>query len=95
MTPENERILIEELRRLTAAIEKLANATGGKPSTPATAFRNVYTPAEFSAEILCGNLSVEWVQDQCRMKRIKTVTRRPFTIPQIEAMRFVSPPPGK
>ena len=55
-------------------------------------FRNVYTVAQFAAEILCGNRTEEWVQDQCRAKRIKTVARRPYLIPQSEAVRFVNPP---
>ena len=53
--------------------------------------RNVYSAEQFAAEILCGQRSVEWVQDQCRMRRIKTVARRPWMIPQIEAVRFVNP----
>lgn len=57
-----------------------------------TALRNVYSVAEFAAEILCGKRTVEWVQDQCRAKRIKTVTRRPYLIPRAEAERFINPP---
>lgn len=56
-----------------------------------TALRNVYTAEQFATEILCGNRSVEWVQDMCRAKRIKTVARKPYLIPQSEAIRFISP----
>ena len=58
---------------------------------PAQTFRNVYTVAQFAAEILCGNRSEEWVCDECRAKRIKTVARRPWLIPQSEAIRFTNP----
>ena len=56
-----------------------------------TAIRNVYSVAEFAAEILCGKRTVEWVQDQCRAKKIKTVAKRPYLIPRIEAERFINP----
>ncbi len=59
---------------------------------PARSFRNVYTVAQFATEILCGNRTEEWVQDQCRAKKIKTVTKRPYLIPQSEAARFINPP---
>ena len=54
-------------------------------------FRTVYTCDEFRTEILRDKLSVEWVQDECRAKRIKTVAARPYLIPQSEAIRFVFP----
>lgn len=54
-----------------------------------TALRNVYTCEQFAAEILCGNRSVEWVQDQCAAKKIKWVAKRPYIIPQSEAARFL------
>lgn len=54
--------------------------------------RNVYSVAQFAAEILEGHRSAEWVQDQCRAKKIKTVTKRPYLIPQSEALRFINPP---
>lgn len=53
--------------------------------------RNVYSVAEFASEILCGKRTREWVQDQCRAKRIKTVARKPYLIPQSEAVRFINP----
>lgn len=59
-------------------------------ATAATQLRNVYTAEQFAAEILCGNRSVEWVQDQCRAKRIKWVARKPYMIPQSEALRFIN-----
>lgn len=55
-----------------------------------TAIRNIYTAEQFAAEILCGNRSTEWVQDECRAKRIKAVARRPYLIPQSEALRFIN-----
>lgn len=58
---------------------------------PTQTFRNVYTTEQFRTEILCGNRSLEWVQDECKARRIKTVARKPFLIPQSEAIRFVSP----
>ena len=57
----------------------------------ATQLRPVYSAAEFAAEILDGKRSVEWVQDECRAKRIKAVGRRPWLIPQSEAIRFTNP----
>lgn len=56
--------------------------------------RNVYTCGQFAAEVLCGNRSTEWVQDQCAEGEIKTVAKRPYLIPQAEALRFlgIQPP---
>jgi hypothetical protein len=51
--------------------------------------KNVYTPEEFAKEILCEHRSAKWVRAQCKAKKIKTVTSRPFLIPQLEAMRFL------
>jgi len=59
-----------------------------QPSQP---LRNVYTCEEFAAEILCRNHTAQWVRIQCRAKRIKTVARRPWLIPQSEAARFINP----
>jgi len=56
---------------------------------PNPPLRNVYSVEEFAAEILCGKRGAEWVRIQCRTKRIKTVTRRPWLIPQSEAARFI------
>ena len=53
--------------------------------------RPVYSVSEFSAEILGGHRSEEWVRIQCKAKRIKTVTTRPYLIPQSEALRFINP----
>ena len=58
---------------------------------PTQPLRNVYTCEEFRTEILCGKRTAEWVQDQCRAKRIKTVARKPYLIPQSEAARFINP----
>jgi|GEM_PF-2195873 len=58
---------------------------------PNQSLRNVYSVAEFAAEILCGKRTEEWVQDQCRTKKIKTVARKPYLIPQSEAARFINP----
>lgn len=55
-----------------------------------TTFKNVYTPAEFAAEILCGHRHVKWVQAQIRAKRIKAFPGRPALIPQSEAIRFTT-----
>jgi hypothetical protein len=52
-------------------------------------FRNVYTADQFSKEILCGNLSAEWVRDQVAAGKIKSVAQRPVLISQVEAMRFL------
>lgn len=58
--------------------------------------RNVYTCEQFAAEILCGQHHPDWVRGQCRrgMKKrggIRTVGKRPWLIPQSEAIRFISP----
>jgi hypothetical protein len=60
------------------------------PIAPA-ALKNVYTPAEFAAEILEGNRSANWVRNECKKRTggIKTVAARPYLIPQSEAMRFL------
>jgi hypothetical protein len=59
-----------------------------QPNPP---LRNVYSVAEFAAEILCGKRTAKWVRAQCRAKKIKTVTRRPYVIPMSEAQRFINP----
>jgi hypothetical protein len=56
----------------------------------APALRNVYTCEQFATEVLCGNRSTEWVQDMCKARRIKHVARRPYLIPQSEAVRFIT-----
>lgn len=56
--------------------------------------RNVYTVEQFSAEVLGGNRLPNWVRKECRAKRIKAVTRRPYLIPQAEAVRFISGTPA-
>jgi hypothetical protein len=53
--------------------------------------RNVYSVAEFAAEILCGKRTAKWVRAQCRRKRIKSVASHPYVIPQSEAARFINP----
>jgi hypothetical protein len=60
-------------------------------STTETPLRRVYTVEQFVDEILCGNRSKWWVQDECRAKRIKWVARKPYLIPQSEALRFINP----
>ena len=54
--------------------------------------RPVYSVTEFATEILGGHRTAEWVRIQCHSKRIKTVTKRPYLIPQSEALRFINPP---
>lgn len=54
-----------------------------------THLRNVYTVQEFAAEILCGKLSVEWVRDQVKAKKIRALSKRPILIPMAEALRFI------
>ena len=56
-----------------------------------TILRPVYTTEQFLTEILGNNRSPDWIRMQCRTKRIKTVAKRPFLIPQSEAKRFISP----
>jgi hypothetical protein len=51
--------------------------------------RPTYTVEQFTAEIIGGNRTQDWVRLQCRTKRIKTVSRRPFLIPRSEAARFL------
>lgn len=53
--------------------------------------RNVYSAEQFASEILCGHHTAKWVQRECRFRRIKTVARRPYLIPQSEAVRFINP----
>lgn len=60
------------------------------PPTPV--LKNVYTPAEFAAEVLNGTRGVQWVRKQCRLGHIRTVSRgERKIIPQSEALRFISP----
>ena len=59
--------------------------------TTVAPLRTVYTAEQFAAEILGGNRTREWVCDQCAAKRIKWVARKPYLIPQSEALRFISP----
>lgn len=58
-------------------------------STPP--LRNVYTAQQFATEVLCGNRSTEWVQDQCAKRNggIRWVARKPYLIPRTEAERFL------
>ena len=53
------------------------------------ALRNTYSVEEFRAEILGNHRTAQWVQQQCKAKRIKTVTRRPYLISRVEAERFL------
>lgn len=53
--------------------------------------RPVYTTDQFAAEVLGGNRKAVWVRRQCAARKIATVGRRPFLIPQSEAVRFISP----
>jgi len=62
-------------------------STAAQPAT--TTLRPVYTAEQFAAEVLAGNRSREWVCDQCAQKRIKSVARKPYLIPQAEAVRFI------
>jgi hypothetical protein len=57
-------------------------------NAPVLALRPTYTVDQFAAEALGGNRSLYWVRQQCRLGKIKTVGRRPFLIPQSEALRF-------
>ena len=57
----------------------------------AVTLKNVYTPKEFGLEVLHGHRSYDWIIEQCKKKKIKTVTTRPYLIPQSEALRFISP----
>lgn len=59
-------------------------------NTRTTALRNVYTVEQFATEILCGNLSADWVRDQIKAKKIKALTKKPVLIPMSEAARFIS-----
>jgi hypothetical protein len=61
-------------------------------AVPAPApLRNVYTVEQFAAEVLQGNRHANWVRSECKAKRIKAVARRPWLIPQSEAVRFITP----
>lgn len=60
-------------------------------NTTTTQLRTVYTSEQFAAEILGGNRTPQWVQDECRAKRIKFVARRPYLIPRSEAEKFINP----
>ena len=51
--------------------------------------RNAYSTDEFSAEILNGKRKPEWVRKQCRLGKIKVTAKRPFLIPQSEAVKFI------
>lgn len=53
--------------------------------------RKVFSCEEFAAEVLEGKRTVEWVRDECRVRRIKTVRARPYLIPQSEAWKFIHP----
>lgn len=55
--------------------------------------RPVYTVAQFAAEVLGGNRTEVWVRRKCRARRIAVVARRPYLIPQSEAVRFINPQP--
>jgi hypothetical protein len=59
------------------------------PAPTAPALRPCYTAEQFAAEILCGNLSAEWVRDQIAARKIKALTKRPILISRGEAMRFL------
>lgn len=63
-------------------------------SAPPT-LRNVYTCEQFAAEVLEGNRHPNWVRTQCQRKKIKTVAKHPWLIPQSEALRFIAPTDGK
>ena len=54
-----------------------------------TTLRNAYTTDEFAVEVLAGKRKPEWVRKQCRLGKIKTTGKRPFMIPQAEAVRFI------
>jgi hypothetical protein len=56
-----------------------------------TATRPAYSCEEFAAEILDGKRAAKWVRKQCRLKKIVTVGKRPWLIPNSEAQRFISP----
>lgn len=56
-----------------------------------TTLRNTYTVEQFAAEVMGGNRKPAWVRKQCRLGRVKAVARRPFLIPQSEALRFIAP----
>lgn len=56
-----------------------------------TSLRNVYTTEQFASDVYCGNRTAEWVRKECRRKRIRTVARHPYLIPQSEALRVISP----
>lgn len=58
-----------------------------------TALRPTYSVEQFAAEILGGHRSQKWVREQCRIRRIASVARRPWLIPQSEARRFMEGQP--
>jgi hypothetical protein len=77
--------------RLAAAIDRLTASRIVRAEAPPTSkLRNVYTVEQFAAEILCGNRHANWVRNRCQAKIIKTVTQKPFLIPQSEAMRMIT-----
>lgn len=60
-------------------------------TTTPTALRPVYTARQFADEVLGGNHGPIWVRRQCKRRRISVVARRPYLIPQSEALRFIAP----
>lgn len=56
-----------------------------------TTLRSAYSCEEFAAEVLDGKRKPAWVRKECRLRRIRTVARRPFVIPSSEAERFRNP----
>lgn len=52
--------------------------------------RPTYTPAQFAAEILLGVRTAEWVCDQIRVRKIRSLTPRPYTITRAEALRWLA-----
>ena len=82
-----------EIRSLLAA-GRIQTAVS-HPENPVQQLRPVYSVEEFRTEVLGGHRTAEWVRDQCRSKRIKTVTRRPYLIPQSEAVRMAGAMTGR
>jgi hypothetical protein len=82
----------EDVEAIAQKVIELLAAGATKPA--AATLRNAYSVEEFRKEVLGGHRTAQWVQNQCARKRIKTVTRHPYRIPQSEAVRFLNAGPA-
>ena len=74
---------------ITAVAQRVAGLL--QTAKPSKDLRSVYSAEQFAVEILGGHHTAKWVQRQCRERRIRVVGRRPYLIPQSEAVRFINP----